>query len=246
MIKLLLLLLNAAKLGPVLKVGGTMLLSVALYAFVFGWWYAVGFVLLLLVHEMGHYVVARRSGLNVGLPTFIPFVGAWIELKEQPLSVEQEARIAFGGPFVGTLGAVAVLLLALQQQSPLLLALANAGFFINLFNLVPVTPFDGGRVVAILSPKIWFLGVPILLGMFLAFPSPMFLIILIMLAPTVLAALRAAWSGQAPPGNPRYYDVPLAARIRYAAYYLLLLFFLCVMTWRTHGQLVALRAGLQS
>jgi Zn-dependent protease len=246
MIKLLLLLLNAAKLGPVLKVGGTMLLSVALYAFVFGWWYAVGFVLLLLVHEMGHYVVARRSGLNVGLPTFIPFVGAWIELKEQPLSVEQEARIAFGGPFVGTLGAVAVLLLALQQQSPLLLALANAGFFINLFNLVPVTPFDGGRVVAILSPKIWFLGVPILLGMFLAFPSPMFLIILIMLAPTVLAALRAAWSGQAPPGNPRYYDVPLAARIRYAAYYLLLLFFLCVMTWRTHGQLEALRLGAQA
>jgi Zn-dependent protease len=246
MIKLLLLLLNAAKLGPVLKVGGTMLLSVALYAFVFGWWYAVGFVLLLLVHEMGHYVVARRSGLNVGLPTFIPFVGAWIELKEQPLSVEQEARIAFGGPFVGTLGAVAVLLLALQQQSPLLLALANAGFFINLFNLVPVTPFDGGRVVAILSPKIWFLGVPILLGMFLAFPSPMFLIILIMLAPTVLAALRAAWSGQAPPGNPRYYDVPLEARIRYAAYYLLLLFFLCVMTWRTHGQLEALRLGAQA
>jgi Zn-dependent protease len=246
MIKLLLLLLNAAKLGPVLKVGGTMLLSVALYAFVFGWWYAVGFVLLLLVHEMGHYVVARRSGLNVGLPTFIPFVGAWIELKEQPLSVEQEARIAFGGPFVGTLGAVAVLLLALQQQSPLLLALANAGFFINLFNLVPVTPFDGGRVVAILSPKIWFLGVPILLGMFLAFPSPMFLIILIMLAPTVLAALRAAWSGQAPPGNLRYYDVPLEARIRYAAYYLLLLFFLCVMTWRTHGQLEALRLGAQA
>ena len=246
MIKLLLLLLNAAKLGPVLKVGGTMLLSVVLYAFVFGWWYAVGFVLLLLVHEMGHYVVARRSGLNVGLPTFIPFVGAWIELKEQPMSVEQEARIAFGGPFVGTIGAVAVLLLALQQQSPLLLALANAGFFINLFNLVPVTPFDGGRVVAILSPKIWFLGVPILLGMFLAFPSPMFLIILIMLAPTVLAALRTAWSGQAPPGNPRYYDVPLAARIRYAAYYLLLLFFLCVMTWRTHGQLEALRLGAQA
>lgn len=246
MLKLLLLLLNAAKLGPVLKVGGTMLLSIVVYAFVFGWWYAVGFVLLLLVHEMGHYLAARRLGLNVGLPTFIPFVGAWIELKEQPLSVEQEARIAFAGPFVGTIGAVGLLALGLQQQSALLLALANAGFFINLFNLVPVTPFDGGRVVAILSPKVWFLGAPILLGMFLAFPSPMFLIILVLLAPTVLAALRAAWSGQAPAGNPRYYDVPLEARVRYAAYYLLLLFFLCVMTWRTHGQVEALRAGLQA
>jgi Zn-dependent protease len=244
MIKLLLLLLNAAKLGPILKVGGTMLLSIVVYAFVFGWWYAVGFVLLLLVHELGHYIAARRSGLNVGLPTFIPFVGAWIELKEQPLSVQQEAHIAFAGPFVGTIGAVGVLVLALRLQSPLLLALANAGFFINLFNLVPVTPFDGGRVVAILSPKIWFVGAPILLGMFFAFPSPMFLIILIMLAPTLLAALRAAWSGQAPAGNPRYYDVPLEARIRYTAYYLLLLFFLCVMTWRTHGQVEALRAGL--
>jgi len=244
MLKLLLLLLNAAKLGPVVKVGGTMLLSVAVYAIVFGWWYAVGFVLLLLVHEMGHYLVARRLGLKVGLPTFIPFVGAWIELKEQPLSVEQEARIAFAGPFVGTIGAVSLLALGLQQQSALLLALANAGFFINLFNLVPVTPFDGGRVVAILSPKVWFLGAPILLGMFLAFPSPMFLIILVLLAPTVLAALRAAWSGHAPPGNPRYYDVPLEARVRYAAYYLLLLFFLCVMTWRTHAQVEALRSGL--
>jgi Zn-dependent protease len=243
MIKLLLLLLNAAKLGPILKVGGTMLLSIVVYAFVFGWWYAVGFVLLLLVHELGHYIAARRSGLNVGLPTFIPFVGAWIELKEQPLSVQQEAHIAFAGPFVGTIGAVGVLVLALRLQSPLLLALANAGFFINLFNLVPVTPFDGGRVVAILSPKIWFLGAPILLGMFFAFPSPMFLIILIMLAPTLLAALRAAWSGQAPPGNPRYYDVPLEARIRYGSYYVLLLAFLCVMTYRTHEQVAALRAG---
>lgn len=246
MLKLLLLLANAAKLAPFLKTGGTMLLSVVVYAFVFGWWYAVGFVLLLLVHELGHYVVARREGLNVGVPTFIPFVGAWIELKEQPLSVEQEARIAFGGPFVGTAGALVVLLLALQQQSLLLLALANAGFFINLFNLVPVTPFDGGRVVAILSPKIWFVGVPILLGLFFAFPSPMFLMILLLLAPTVFTALRAAWRGEVPAQNPRYYEVPLHERVRYAAYYLMLVGFLCVMTWRTHAYLEALRAGMQA
>ncbi len=244
MLKLLFLLLNAAKLGPILKTGGTMLLSVVVYAFVFGWWYAVGFVLLLLVHELGHYVVARREGLDVGVPTFIPFVGAWIELKEQPLSVGQEARIAFGGPFVGTAGALVVLLFALQQHSLLLLALANAGFFINLFNLVPITPFDGGRIVAILSPKIWFLGLPILFGMFLAFPSPMFLMILILLAPTVFRALRSAWKGELPEHNPRYYEVPLQERVRYAAYYLLLLGFLCVMTWRTHAYLEALRGGV--
>jgi Zn-dependent protease len=75
MIKTLLLLLKAGKLGKVLLTGGTMLLSVIAYAFLFGWWNAAGFVALIFIHEMGHYVAARRRGLAVGAPTFIPFVG---------------------------------------------------------------------------------------------------------------------------------------------------------------------------
>jgi Zn-dependent protease len=243
MIKLLLLLLNAAKLGPLLKTGGTMLLSIGAYAFIFGWGYAVGFVLLLLVHELGHYVAARRSGLRVGVPTFIPFLGAWIELKEQPMTVEQEAYIAFAGPFVGTLGATLVLWAAGQYDSALLLAVAYAGFFINLFNLVPVTPFDGGRIVAILSPRIWLAGAPILLGIFFLIPSPMFLVILVLLAPTMLRAMKDAWQGRVPDHNPRYYEVPPAARLRYAAYYLLLLAYLSIMTFQVHEQLRGVRAG---
>ena len=86
--KMLLLLLNGAKLGKLLTTGGTMLLSVAAYSFVFGWWYAAGFVALIFVHEMGHYMAARRRGLAVGAPTFIPFVGAWIELKDRPHDAE--------------------------------------------------------------------------------------------------------------------------------------------------------------
>lgn len=237
MLKTLLLLANAAKLGPLLKTGGTMLLSVGAYALIFGWWYAVGFVLLILVHELGHYVAARRIGLNVGLPTFIPFLGAWIELKDQPMSVAQEAHVAFAGPFIGTAGATVVLGLAYMYESSLLLALAYAGFFINLFNLVPMSPFDGGRIVAILSPRIWFLGAPILLGIFLLIPSPMFLLILILLAPSMWHAVRSAWRGTTPEGNPRYYDVPREARVRYAAYYILLLAYLCVMTFKVHEQL---------
>jgi Zn-dependent protease len=237
MLKTLLLLANAAKLGPLLKTGGTMLLSVGAYALLFGWWYAVGFVLLILVHELGHYVAARRIGLNAGLPTFIPFLGAWIELKDQPMSVAQEAHVAFAGPFVGTAGATLVLWLALQYESPLLLALAYAGFFINLFNLVPMSPFDGGRIVAILSPRIWLLGAPILLGVFFLIPSPMFLVILILLAPTMWRAMRSAWRGTVPQDNPKYYEVPLQARVRYGAYYILLLAYLCVMTFRTYEQL---------
>ena len=237
MLKALLLLLNAAKLGPLLKTGGTMLLSVGAYALVFGWWYAAGFVLLLLVHEMGHYITARRQGLNVGLPTFIPFLGAWIELKDQPLSVVQEARIAFAGPFVGTVGATVVLWLAGAHDSALLLALAYAGFFINLFNLIPLTPFDGGRIVAILSPRIWLVGAPILAGVFLMIPSPTFLLILLLLAPTFWKALKSAWRGTPPEDNPRYYEAPREARIRWGSYYVLLLAYLCVMTYEVHLQL---------
>jgi Zn-dependent protease len=237
MLKTLLILANAAKLGPLLKTGGTMILSVGAYALIFGWWYAVGFVLLILVHELGHYIAARRLGLNAGLPMFIPFLGAWIELKDQPMSVAQEAHVAFMGPFIGTVGATLVLWLAGQYESPLLLALAYAGFFINLFNLVPISPFDGGRIVAILSPRVWFLGAPILLGIFLLIPSPMFLLILILLAPSMWYAVKSAWQGAAPAGNPRYYEVPREARVRYGAYYILLLAYLCVMTFKVHEQL---------
>lgn len=237
MLKLLLLLLKAAKLGPFLKTGVTMLISVGAYALIFGWWYAVGFVLLIFVHELGHYLSARRCGLDVGAPTFIPFVGAWIELKDQPLSVEQEARIAFAGPFMGTAAATVVMWFAVQYQNQLLLALAYAGFFLNLFNLIPVTPFDGGRVVAILSPRLWLLGAPILAGVFLLIPSPMFLLILVLLAPTIWRGLKAAWHGTAPEENPRYYQAPLEARVRYAAYYLLLLAYLCSMTHLVHQRL---------
>jgi Zn-dependent protease len=239
MLRWLVLLASAAKLGPLLKTGGTMILSVLAYALVFGWWYAVGFVLLILVHELGHYVAARRIGLKVGAPTFIPFVGAWIELKEQPVTVAQESQIAFAGPFIGTIGATVTYWLAHEYSSSLLLAIAYAGFFINLFNLVPVAPFDGGRIVAILSPKVWLLGAPILLGIFILIPSPMFLLILILLAPSIWTAVRSAWQGTVPATNPRYYEVPQQARVRYAAYYLLLLAYLCVMTFRVHDELRA-------
>jgi Zn-dependent protease len=121
------------------------------------------------------------------------------------------------------------------------MALAYTGFFLNLFNLIPITPFDGGRIVAILSPRIWFVGVPLLIGAFMLSPSPMFLMILLLLAPTIYASLRAAWNGEVPEHNPRYYEVPLPARVRYASYYLLLLGFLCIMTYRTHQQVEALR-----
>ena len=132
MIKTLLALLAAGKLGGVLLTGGTMILSVFAYALVFGLWYAVGFVLLIFVHEMGHFLAARQRGLAVGAPTFIPFVGAWIQLKDLPHDVETEAWVGLAGPLLGTIGALAVYYAWRATDAPLLLALAYAGFFINL------------------------------------------------------------------------------------------------------------------
>jgi Zn-dependent protease len=147
---LLFLLLSGLKWGKLATIGGTMLLSLAVYATIWGWPYAAGFVALMFAHEMGHFVAARQRGLDVGAPTFIPFVGAWINLRDQPHDVETEAYVAVAGPLVGTAAAVAVYLWGRSTDSGLLLAIAYAGLFLNLFNLLPLSPLDGGRITAII------------------------------------------------------------------------------------------------
>ncbi len=234
MIKLALVGLKLFKLG---KVGGTlltMLFSLGLYASVFGWRYAAGFVGLLLVHEMGHYIAARHRGLAVGAPTFIPFVGAWIDLKEAPMDVETEAYVAMAGPFVGTLGACACYFLGRDVHDQTLLAIAYSGFFLNFFNLIPLSPLDGGRITAIISPRVWFLGVPLLIAAFFYTPSPLLVVIAIAAAP----ALIKAWQhNPEDPETARYYDVPLEVRLQYGAMYLGLALYLAVMTHETHGMI---------
>lgn len=239
MIKLLLGLLAAGKLGKVLLTGGTMLLSVFAYALIYGWWYAVGFVLLIFVHEMGHFLAARQRGLNVGWPTFIPFVGAWIELKDQPHDVETEAWIGLAGPLLGSIGALACYYAWKATDAPLMLALAYAGFFINLFNLIPVSPFDGGRITAIISPRVWLAGVPILIGLFLWHPSPILILMAILAAPQVWRAFHFDPNA---PENQAYYSVTPAKRLEYATYYIALAAFLALISYETHGLLEQLHA----
>jgi Zn-dependent protease len=235
-IKLLLVLLSAGKFGKVLLTGGTMLLSVFAYSLVFGWAYAVGFVLLIFVHEMGHFLAARQKGLNVGAPTFIPFVGAWIAMKEMPHNVEIEAYIGLAGPLVGTIGALGCYLAAREMGSPLLLAISYSGFFLNLFNLIPLSPFDGGRVTAVLSPRIWLLGVPILVAIYLLHPNPVLLLVGILAIPQVLKA----WHYDAKaPENQAYYGVSTETKVTYGGAYLALVAFLAVMTQDVHEMLGA-------
>jgi Zn-dependent protease len=230
--KALLLLLTSLKFGKVLLTAGTMLLSMGAYAFIFGWRYAVGFVLLIFCHEMGHYLAAKQRGLAVGAPTFIPFVGAWIQLKEQPVDVETEAYVGIAGPVVGTLAAAACYYIADSPQS-LMMALAYAGFMINLFNLIPLSPLDGGRITAIISPKVWWLGAPILIGLFVWNQSPMLLLVAIMAIPHLMSTFRRNYPGL----SGKYYDVPLATRLEYALYYFALAGFLGVMSYNSHRAL---------
>lgn len=236
MIKLLLGLLAAGKLGQVLLTGGTMIISVFAYALVFGIWYAVGFVALIFVHEMGHYIAARQRGLAVGAPTFIPFVGAWIELKDLPHDVETEAWVGLAGPLLGSAGALACYYVWRATDAPLMAALAYAGFFLNLFNLIPVSPFDGGRITAIISPRVWLLGVPILVGLFFWRPSPLLILMAVLAAPQVWRAIRFDPSA---PENQAYYSVAPAKRLEYAAYYLGLAAFLAVMSYEMYEVLQA-------
>jgi Zn-dependent protease len=230
---LLLLVFGGAKLGKVLLTLGSMLLSLVAYSWLYGWRYAAGFVLLLLCHEMGHYMAARQRGLDVGAPTFIPFVGAWIELKQMPHDAETEAYIGLAGPLIGTLAAVVCYFLARNYNSPLLLAISYSGFFLNLFNMIPVPPFDGGRVTAAISRKLWLVGAPVLLGLFFWRPSP----ILIMMGLLAAPQIWQAFSRKPDAAEEKYYAVAPAKRMEYGALYLGLLAYLALMTEQVHGML---------
>jgi Zn-dependent protease len=161
--KLKFIILPLFKFAPViLKTGGTMLLSVGIYALIWGWWFALGFVLLIFVHECGHLLVAKKIGLKVSAPMFIPFMGAFIALKEAPPNAWVESRVGIGGPMLGTLGSGICYLIYLATDNPLFSALAHVGFLLNLFNLAPVGFLDGGRIVTALSPWLWIVGFAIM------------------------------------------------------------------------------------
>jgi len=154
--------------------------------------------------------------------------------KDQPVDVETEAYVAIAGPVVGTMAALAVYLWARSEDSGLLLAISYSGLFLNLFNLLPISPLDGGRVTAVLSPRIWFLGVPILLALMFYRPSPMLIIVVVLAVPQLMKAWRY---DPGAPENLAYYDIPLQTKFEYCAAYLALAALLAVMTYDVHEML---------
>jgi Zn-dependent protease len=163
-----------------LTTAGTALISVAAYSLFWGWTFALGFVLLLFIHEMGHVIQLRREGLKASAPMFIPFLGAVVMAKSLGENALAEARVGLAGPILGTAGAAVCLLIGEQTNSDMLRALAYVGFFLNLINLVPVVPFDGGRAMAAMAPWMWFIGLGALVALLLLVGNP-FLLIFVLL-----------------------------------------------------------------
>ena len=197
-----------------LKSGGSMLLMIGLYAMMFGWKWGVGFVVLLLIHECGHLVVARWFGLKVGAPVFIPFMGAFIALKEAPRNAWVESSVGIGGPVLGSLGALACHGLGLALDSPLLISLAYTGYFLNLFNLTPLGQLDGGRIATALSPWLWLPGLVIMAWLAIQRPNFIIILILIVSVPQVFSLFRKRTEAQQ-----RYFEVTAEQRGAMAAMY---------------------------
>ncbi|HTU77704.1 MAG TPA: site-2 protease family protein [Solirubrobacteraceae bacterium] len=161
---------------------GTALVSVAAYSLFFGWEFAAGFVALLFVHEMGHVIALRREGIKASAPMFVPFMGAAIFSRSLGENALAEARVGLAGPILGSIGAAAVAVVGELTGSSLLIALAYFGFFINLFNLLPVVPLDGGRAAAAMSPWMWFGGFGVLVALAFLDPGNPILLIIVLFA----------------------------------------------------------------
>src|SRR5215218_3288578 len=227
--KALLLLLPKAK---VLTTAGSMLVSVAAYAVIWGWKFAVGFVALLFIHEMGHYIQLRREGVKPSGMVFIPFLGAAVGTRSLGGSALAEARVGLAGPILGSLATAALLPIASVTDGDFWRALAFTGFFLNLFNLLPVVPLDGGRAMAAMAPWMWFVGFGAIVVLVLLWPNPILILIALLGGLETYRRWKQRKSGEE--GNADYYRVKPAHRVLVAAVYVGLIIALAIGMDLTH------------
>ncbi len=187
---------------------GSMAVSIAAYGLLFGLPFAVGLVALLFLHEIGHVIQLRREGIKASAPLFIPFLGAIIAAKSMGKDAAAEARVGLAGPVLGSIATLVPLGIWLATGSDFWRALAYIGFFLNLFNLLPIVPLDGGRAMAALSPAVWLIGLTGLLALTIFYPSPVLFLILI------LGAMESwrRWKARATLESRAYYAIPTRTR----------------------------------
>ncbi len=222
-LKAVLLLLPKIKL---LATAGTMAVSIVAYAAIWGLPFAAGFVVLILVHEMGHVIALRREGIKASAPLFIPFMGAVIGARSLGDNALAEARVGLAGPVLGSIGAAACILIWQATGNEMWRALAYTGFLLNLFNLIPVVPLDGGRAMAAMAPWMWVLGFAGLVGLMFVTPSPILLIILIIGGYSTYRRWQARRHGGLE--QQAYYRVAPLDRVLVAAVYIALIALLVV------------------
>jgi len=209
---------------------GTMAVSIAAYALLWGWKFGVALVLLIFVHELGHVIELRRQGVPASAPLFIPFLGAMVGMKQLPADVWREARVALAGPILGSVGAAACWGLGELLDSEFLVAMAFVGFFLNLFNLLPVVPLDGGRAIAALHPAFWLVGLVGLTTLMVFRPSPILLIIVVLGA----FELWNRWQSRHEYAQAGYYSIAPWQRAAVGVTYLGLAALLAIGMLETH------------
>jgi len=222
-------------------VGFTALLSVAVYSLIFGWQFAIGLVLILFVHEMGHAIVMKLKGIPIGGMIFIPLLGAAVIMKQMPRNAKDEAEVGIAGPIAGAIAAMVCLAMAQSNPGTVWAPLAYFGFLINLFNLIPIVPFDGGRVLGAIDRRIWIIGfiglVAFQIWSWINGNHSLFLLLFVVLAASQL------WSRRKVPNTPEaqaYYDVPIGERIVLGLAYFGLAAVLVLGMSISHGLMIGL------
>ena len=213
--------------------GASMALSIAAYATKAPLPLVIGFALIILVHEIGHAVVIRAKGLRAGVMVFIPFIGGAVTLKDQPRSAYDDAQIGLAGPIAGTFASLVVLQVYKWTNAPMYLAIAAAGFAVNLLNLLPIGMLDGGRISAAVTKWMWVIGGGVLIYKVLKQPNPLMLIVLLLVAFQVYASIQREKDDKS------FYDVTISQRAAIAGTYFFLVVFLGHQTWMTLNRLSA-------
>ena len=234
-------------LGIALKFGVasvTAILSVVIYAQLFGWGFGLGLVALLFIHEMGHAVVMKLKGIPIGGMIFVPMLGAAVIMRRMPGNAKDEAEVGIAGPIAGALASLVCLLIALTSHAEpglpnLWASLAYFGFFLNLFNLIPIIPFDGGRVLSALDRRVWIIGfiglVAVQIWQWATGNFSVWLLIFIVMAATEFWARRSV---QNTPESKAYYAVSRSERIIIGLAYFGLIAVLVLGMTAAHGMMI--------
>lgn len=200
----------AVKIGSTAGMALTILVSLAVYTLTFGIPFAIGLVILLLIHELGHVIACNVVGISASKPLLIPFVGAVIRLNQVPANARVEANVAIGGPAAGSLSALMCLVLYLWTDNMLLLILAYTGCILNLFNLIPCHPLDGGKIADAISTRLWW-GGALFVGALSLYSANFFMLLVFFMS------LLRLWQDN--DSQTKYYKHTFAQRLKIALCY---------------------------